>query len=271
MEFRFADVAVLARSGNRERAWIEWGALDREDLVPNDRRWRIELELARADHLAGAQPTVDFGSVLRHAERLGLAGVARQLAPELMGGSQQLLPIRIEALGAFRVFGNAGDVDVPNGHARELIKIVAVEGGSASVETVVAHLWPDVEVKLGLRRLKNVVVKVRELLGPEAIRREPATVRFADHVTVDINDFESMRIASLAKRSTDPAGSRDAAIAAIDIYEGPLLVDDLFVDRINDRRFQLQRDAGELLAYIDREHRPNAAWLAAASRRVEVG
>ena len=271
MEFRFADLVLLARAGDREGAWLAWSGLDREDLVPNDRRWRIELELARADHLAGVPQKVDVESIAGLADRLGLAGVARQLAPELLDGGQQLLPIRVEILGGFRVSGSAGVFDVPKGHARELIKILAVEGGSAPVETVVAHLWPDVEFKLGLRRLKNVVVKVRDLLGPEAICREATVVRFADHITVDVNDFEAMRLASLAKRSADPIGSRDAAIIAIDVYEGPLLVDDLFVDRINERRFQLQRSATELLEYVDREHRPNAAWFAAASRRVDAG
>jgi tetratricopeptide (TPR) repeat protein len=269
MEYRFADLVLLARAGDREGAWLAWRVLDREDLIPNDRRWRIELELARADDLAGAPQTIDAESVARLAERLGLARVARQLAPELMGGAQHVLPIRVEILGGFRVHGSDGDV--PKGHARELIKILAVEGGSAPVETVVAHLWPDVEFKLGLRRLKNVVVKVRDLLGPEAICREASVLRFGDHVTVDVNDFETMRLASMAKRSLDPVGSRDAAIVAIDVYEGPLLVDDLFVDRINERRFQLEQSAAELLEYVDREHRPNAAWFAAASRRVNAG
>ncbi len=270
VEYGLAEVIVLARSGRRCDAWDAWRTLDERDIVPNDRRWRVELELARADHLVGVESSVDVSLVHEALERLGLTDLFAVLAPEFAGVPIRRAGIRIEVLGGLRVFGPDGPVDPPEGHVRELVKVLATNGGSASIDTVVDHLWPSVDRDLGVRRLKNVVKKTREFIGAETLVRSGDQVSFGPNVSIDAADFDA-RIAEMkAHRHSDPSSSRDAAVAAIDLYVGPLLPDDLFVDMFNERRFELSCQASDALLLVQATRQPNAAWLASAMQRVKA-
>ncbi len=269
VELGLADIIVHARSGDRSAARERWRDLDQLDIVPNDRRWRIELELARADALAGLE--VDVTQAEKDAKRLDLTELLPVLAPELFGEGVAPAPVRVELFGGLVVAGARGPIDLPEGHVRDLVKWLAVNGGVASVESIVELLWPGTERKLGTRRLKNVMVKARQYLGADVVIREPTTVSFGAHVVTDVMEFES-RIAEVdAKRRTRATEARSAAIAALEIYKGPLLPDDGFNDDINHRRFELKRKADALLGFLETEHRPNAAWVSAALQRVNAG
>ena len=74
-----------------------------------------------------------------------------------------------------------------------------------------------------------------------------------------------------ASRTVDPAKSCAAAVSALEIYRGPLLPGDDFSDRICERRRELRRKADRMLGVLESEHRPSAAWVAAALQRVNAG
>ena len=271
LEFGLADIVLLARAGDRDAARAAWSELDATTLVPNDRRWRIDLELARADRLAGVASDVDLDSVKAELERLGLASLFPLLAPELDEEAAVNASLRVGVLGGLAVSGTCGSIELPEGHVRRLVKILAVHGGSTTVDAVVDHLWPDVELPIGIRRLKNVVKKTREALGVTALVREGDVVAFGPGVRLDVDDFEEAIARMRASRRHESAVSRDAAIRAVELYQGPLLPDETFDDVINHRRFELSLAAADALQFLETAHRPSAAWFAAASQRVDAG
>lgn len=268
LEYHLANVVLLARVGEREHAWTAWRALERLDIVPSDRRWRAEIELARADHLAGVESEVDLDTVRRDLDRLELAVLFEKICPELTEGLVGRFDI--DVLGGFRVARDGTEIDVPEGHVSVMIKLLAASGGSAHVDFVIHHLWPEADRSLGLRRLKNIVRKAREHLGEDTVLRTPDRVALADSVHLDVVAFETMAAQALAKQSADPVASQAAAIGAVDIFKGPLLPDDVFDDVINERRFELELRVQELLSFIEQNFRPNAGWLADARQRIKA-
>ncbi len=269
MEFYFSEVIVLARAGKIEAARAAWSRLDDLGVVPNDRRWRIDAELARADVLCGLKTDVDVSSITKDLKRLGMSDLLAKICPELTS-EKPSKRLRIELFDELAVSGVQGVVALPLGHVTELIKIIAVVGGSAHVETVAHHLWPDIDRSIGLRRLKNVVRKAREHLGESAIVRASDRVSFGSDIVTDIADFEALAAEAFVKASLDPVASRTAALAALEVYSGPLLRVDLFSDLVNERRFELQLRAEELLEFVERRFKPNAAWLGLARKRIKA-
>lgn len=268
LEYHLADVVLLARAGEREQAWQAWRLLERLDIVPNDRRWRAEIELARADHIAGVDSEIDLDTVRRDLDRLELANLFEKICPELDEGLADRFDI--DVLGGFRVARDGNEIEMPEGHVSVMVKLLAASGGSAHVDFVINHLWPDAERSLGLRRLKNIVRKAREHLGEDTVLRTPDRVSLAGSVNIDVVAFELMAGQAMAKRAVDPVASQAAAIGAVDIFKGPLLPHDMFDDVINERRFELELRVQELLAFVEQNFRPNAGWLADARQRIKA-
>lgn len=268
VEYGLANVVLLARAGDRKAAWSAWRTLDALDIVPNDRRWRAEAELARCDLLAGERSDIDVASIEKDLHRLGLNGLLEKLCPEL--DQRRSEDAFVQLLGGFRVTRGGHDVEMPDGHVSVMLKLIGVSGGSANVDFVIHHLWPDADRSLGLRRLKNVVKKARQHLGEELIIRTPDAVAVPDRVRFDLAEFEMLQARAIATVSTDPVTSRAAAIGAVDLFRGPLLPDDVFNDFITDRRFELGQRVVSLLDMVDQHFGPSAAWLADARQRIKA-
>lgn len=268
VEFGIADIIVFARAGSRQQAWQAWRDLDQLDLVPNDRRWRIDAELARSDLLDGVESEIDLATIKQDLARLGMSDLLEQICPELC--REQSEHIHIELLGGFRVSVGKREVSVPEGHVSELFKILAVSGGAAHLEFVAHHLWPDADRELGIRRLKNVVSKAREHFGDATIVRTPGRVALADHVSSDVVVYEMLATQARSQRSSDPVSSRSSAIRAIEIFNGSLLPQDHYSDFVNERRFELDQNVQDLLSFVEQTFHPNAAWLAEARQRIKA-
>lgn len=268
VEYHLADVVLLARRGDRDAAWQAWRSLDAMEIVPNDRRWRPEAELARVDLLTGLESEVDVASIEQDLDRLGLSGLLQKVCPELDRGRTSAISIQL--FGDFRVVRSGHDIEMPEGHVSVMLKLIGLSGGSAQVDFVLHHLWPDADRSLGLRRLKNVVKKAREHLGEDAIVRTPESVAVSPAVSFDVDAFDALRARAMATFSTDPASSRAAAIGAVDLVRGPLLPEDVFNDVINERRFELEQTVVALLDFIDQNFRPHAGWVAEARQRIKA-
>lgn len=273
LEFDLAEIIALARCGATEAARACWHDLERGDALPNDRRWRIELELARADVVSDGATTVDLTHIHDDLERLGLSNLFDLLAPELELTGPRHQVIDVQLLGDLAVTDAMGTVLLPEGHVTELVKILGVHGGSATVDAVVDHLWPEIDLALGVRRLKNVLVKARHHLGSEAINRQPDRVEFGPHVHIDTSTFDKHFAEFRSNGRAKQPLAVVAAMAAMEIYHGTLLPLDLFSDTIVERRRDLERKAQEMIAFLDAlgpEQRPSAAWLASVRRRVNA-
>lgn len=273
LEFDIAEIILHARTGSLDDAWSCWTVLERDDGLPNDRRWRIELELARAEVVARGTTNIDVSQVRSDLDRLGMQNLFELLAPELASTAPLKKFLDIEIFGELLVRDSAEIVTLPEGHVTELVKILSVYGGSATIDAVVDHLWPDTGLALGARRLKNVLAKARDHLGSETIARHPDRVELSSHVRIDASTFDQHFAEFRASGPMKPPIAAVAAMAAIEIYAGPVLRLENFSDPVVDRRNELERKAKEMVSFLEElgdGDRPSAAWLASARRRVNA-
>lgn len=273
LEFDLAQIVVLARGGERSSAEKAWAELQRSDVLPNDRRWRIELELARADVLMAGSTEIDVDQIHIDLDRLGLNSLFESLAPELSEQAGTQSTLRVQLFGDLSVTVASGELALPDGHVKELLKILGVLGGSATIDAIVDHLWPDAERALGTRRLKNVLVKARSHFGHDAFARHPDRVDLGPGVVVDTSKFDRYWAEFRSSGPMLHPRAAVAAVAAIDLYEAPMLRHDHFSDPIVERRNELEKKATELIVFLEElpaGQRPNAAWLASARRRVNT-
>lgn len=271
LEFDIAEIIVAARGQDVHDAWERWNTLDASGDVPTDRRWQVELELGLGDRRASVPERIDLESVRREAIRLGLAELFDVIAPEL---SELIVlsdsDVSVRLLGGVEVQVGNTKVALPPGKATDLVSVLALESGQTVVDVVVDELWPEADRHLGQRRLKNVVTKARTALGPDSIVRSNETIEFGPRVSTDVAMFREQARLVEAKRRSDPSGARQAAVSALDMYAGPLLPAELYSDRINAVRFELQQRADALVDYLIDEHEPPAGWLAATLDRVRA-
>lgn len=272
LEFDFAEIIVLARRGEYDTARDHAQRLFDSGRLPMDRRWRLDLELLLARRSVTTVPDdeMEVLGIEVSAQRAGLANLLALLAPSVFAAdSEAAEPLRICILGRFHVGSLRQTISVPEGQSTDLLKLLAVAGGRANVETVLDHFWPDDPPAIGLRRLKNVVKKTRMAIGDSALVREADSIALGDVVATDLQEFLDLAIASEAHRTTDRRRAAEAAMAALDRYQGPLLPDDLYSDAFNTRRVEIRRRAGELLTWLADETAVHSGWLASARQRVE--
>lgn len=273
VEFAFAQIVLAARRGDARSAQELWAEAERTVSIPNDRRWRLELEITRSIGCeAGDSGAGQAGltTARREAQRLDLEQLLPVLAPECFLDEVVHRFVRVEVLGPLRVTNHEGVLDVPEGHVTALITALAVNGGRVTIDAIVDRLWPSSEYQLGIRRLKNVVAKARAVLGADALVREHHHVSFAEFVQIDAVEFEKAATEAEAKLRFNPGESRSAAIAAIEAYRGPLLHGEEFDDDVAARRLELSRRAERILSMLEAEHQPNASWVASATQRIGV-
>ncbi|MEZ5231033.1 MAG: hypothetical protein R2710_31445, partial [Acidimicrobiales bacterium] len=195
MEYRLAELIVTARAGGLDQAVLLWHDLDRSGIVPVDRRWRAQLELIAAGWAGSGTPTV--ADIEAEAARLGLADLPSRLAPALFDHDAAM---HIHLLGRFAITTTEGELDLPTGQVPELVKLLAVHDGQMTIGAVCDSLWPDADIKLGLRRLKNLVAKTRHHLGNDALIRRPDTLALASNITTDIAEFTRASNDSVARQ-----------------------------------------------------------------------
>ncbi len=269
-EFSIVEIIVAARAGAIDSATTLWAELDPTGTVPNDRRWRILLELENA----ALRPSPSIVAVISsEAERLGLSHLLPLLSSRLFVQDGEPLKEhhpRFQVLGGFAIDIGSHSVVLPGTKAGELVKLLVISGGSIAVETVIESLWPGVDVDVGTRRLRNIVRRAREPLGHGAITRstDHHSLGLGPNSTSDLTDFNRATQESDANRTFSPARARDAAITALDLYKGPLLPDDIYSDYVNQKRIALAETATRLLGYLVQHHQPNPGWLAETRRRI---
>lgn len=266
VEFSIAEIIVAARSGETTEATRLWEVADVEGFVPNDRRWRILLEIENSSASPSAEVLTTIGHDVR---RLDLATLPRTFSPELYerGSQQSTDPIRVEVFGRFAITDGSKVIPIPGTKVEALIKLLVILSGSAPTETITDFLWPGAEADTGNRRLRNVLRRTREVLGANSVERMGDRIVLADDITSDFGDFLAASRDSDAHRIHDPVQARTAAIAALDVCAGILLPDDRFHDQVNDTRTAITDEALRLLRYVE-EQQPNPVWLAETRRRV---
>jgi predicted ATPase/DNA-binding SARP family transcriptional activator len=173
----------------------------------------------------------------------------RPRSPEQVSGTDQGTTLRVWLLGAFRVAVGSRIIDDSAWRlrkARDLIKLLALAPGHRlHRERVIEALWSGVDLAAAGNSLYQILHFARHTLQPNLPRRKsPAYLRLHDdiivlgpsgQVHVDVTDFEA---AASAARITK---GRSAYRAALDLYAGDLLPDDVYDEWAAARRDGLQQ------------------------------
>jgi DNA-binding SARP family transcriptional activator len=150
-------------------------------------------------------------------------------------------PVRIQALGGFRVLRAGEPVPVEEWQsrkARELLKfLVARRGRPVPREALMEALWPDEDPARLSNRLSVALSTVRAVLDPE---RRYASDRFVqadkhvvglDDVPVDVEEFLTAAAAGLDRFTSGERAEALSLLASAEIsYTGDFLEDDPYED-----------------------------------------
>jgi DNA-binding SARP family transcriptional activator len=163
-----------------------------------------------------------------------------------IAAADEAFPVMIGLLGGFRMTRAGRPVDVAPGQGRQLLKLVAVAGGSITVDQSIEYLWPEVDPVVGANRLRTVLNRLRES-APELIVRDDVSLRLAPHVRTDAARFEhhAGRAQSLAAVRSPEA--LPVARTALAIYRSDLLPEDQYEPWTTVVRERLRRHAVSLL------------------------
>jgi len=163
----------------------------------------------------------------------------------------------LQVLGGCSIRHDGVDVRLPPGRPGTLLQLLAVHGGRATVDQAIEQLWPEVDPDVGRVRLRNVVSRVRRVVG-DCLQRQGEVLQLAPDVVVDAARFRAAADDALARR--DP----EAAAAAVRLYGGPLLPELPYEPWVDGPRRGLQRRYLQLLDLLAAHARAEQRWGDAA-------
>ena len=175
-------------------------------------------------------------------ERDDLLGRSRPRRGAGVGTSGKLDPVRVWLLGGFRVSVGARSIEEDGWRLRKaagLVKLLALaRGHRLHRERAMELLWPDLGPKAAANNLYHALHVARRTLDPEPdastryLRLREAHVELCPEspLWIDVEAFEDA--AKGARRSGEPASYR----AAVDLYAGDLLPEDLYEEWVQERR-----------------------------------
>lgn len=152
----------------------------------------------------------------------------------------------VRLLGGFEVTRLGRRLPPPTGVPLEAVKFLAT-CGPLHVEEVAEALWPEVRPETGRRRLRNVLLRVRDAYGP-LVERSDEVLDLARDTEVDARRFCAEAEAALLRPREDPAGVPHAW-NALRWHGGELLPADRFREWTQQPR---QRVGDLLLGVLDR-------------------
>ncbi len=259
MEVTLAEATVAARRGDLDHARALLDRLRDDPRVPITRLWRPQLELA----LAGNDPEAAADAVAA-AQTLGLG----DLADRLRSPVDHAVSVRV--LGGLAISVGGRPIEAPTGRPGELLRLLVCRGGSVTLDQAIEDLWDDgPSTEVGVRRLKNPINRLREVIGADAIIRSSAAIHLGPGVDTDL-----ARFAAAASAATGRGGGGDGVVAAVDalnLYE-PLLPDEPHSDLVANRSVDLIATASGLFDLVLRQpiDRPSSTWLLDTARRIDL-
>lgn len=118
------------------------------------------------------------------------------------------------------------------------VKLLALHGGMLHRERLCAALWPKDPPVVALRRVRNVLSRVRGQ-ADGLVARDVDPVEFEVPVWVDVNEFMRRSAAAIRLSATAPESALAEGAAALEVYGGSLLPCDRYADWLRDPREQV--------------------------------
>ena len=279
LEVTISELIFHARCGDASRVEGLVVKALRSPNMPHERSWRVELEgVVAADRLGQPDPNREATlerieeacrelrlTALFEALQVDVQAIERTDAPS---ASQEIIDISL--LGNFVVRAAGEPIAIPPGHVSQLLKLLVTRGEPLSVEYVVSRLWPDADLTVGKRRLKNVTSRLNALTEAPVAVRQGDRIWLSDGVTSDLAMFREA--AGTAVRPPDTGKRLSACVDALNLYSGHLLPTDLYDDDLTRERDALRAVALTVLdvAIQYAEHRTvEPAWVLQVAIRIE--
>ncbi len=168
-------------------------------------------------------------------------------APDHDGAARTSAAWEIQLLGGFSVRRDGEPVQLPLGLAAQGLKVVALKQRILA-EELVELLWPEAGPGVGIRRLRNVLWRVRAACG-ELLRRDGNFITLAEGAEVDVDAFRHGATLAL-ERDTPVEKATELARRALRLYCGELLPGDRYADWAAGPREALCRIQVELLEFL---------------------
>ena len=147
--------------------------------------------------------------------------------------------------GPMTVHDGGEEVVVPAGNPQRLVGVVVANGGSVTIDQASEALWGDDDIEQSRRRMRNVLLRLRRVVG-DVVVRSGNGLRLGSDVTCDLDEFRRRADDALAAARNDPDLAGELAAIAVGDRDLPLFVDFEFDDwaegarrRLDQRRIAL--------------------------------
>lgn len=269
LEFFLAQITYEARCGDAGKALeLVAGNTIRTPDIPFERQWQLDLEVLHAELRLGRRPSSSSEDILRDADKSGLRERARLMLPHRTGLTPTKPATRVTTFGRFSISAKGGSTFPNESNPTRLLKLMAIRGPVVSIDTIIASLWPDDPYETCRRRLKNLVSRARQTIGDDCLDRSQEFVSFRPTVEVDYIRFHDLaRQTTLAQ--TTKHQRAEAARAALDLVDGPLLPSELYTEWVSEARWQTDAAIQRMLqVLIDTLENTQSGWLLDTANRV---
>jgi DNA-binding SARP family transcriptional activator len=248
MRIEVCDATRLARMGHHERAGrrLRSAAALAREIGAGGWATRCELALERlaapaSVELSALRPGKPAALAPHATPFQGLRGQARSSGHGSLDPSARW---EITMLGSFVVRHEDSLISMPTSLAATALKLVALRR-RILVDELVEELWPASAPGVGMRRLRNVLWRVRAVCGDIVLREDRLILLSPDAVT-DVEVFRRIAVQAL-----DPATPQEKAAelvrSALELYKGELLPMDRYADWAVATRESLARLKVQLL------------------------
>ena len=113
---------------------------------------------------------------------------------------------------------------IPPGNPQRLVGVLVANGGSVTIDQISDALWPGDEVDVSRTRLRNVLLRLRRVVG-DIVVRTGSGLRLAPGLACDLHTFERLATDALSAVRADPELAGELAQRAVAAGDGPLFVD----------------------------------------------
>jgi DNA-binding SARP family transcriptional activator len=186
--------------------------------------------------------------------------------------------LKIHLLGPFRIFVEGQAIDgrqFTRRKPKQLIKLLALQPHhQLHREQLMEFLWPDSDPESAPNNLHKAIHMARHALEPSLksvadshfilTQGQQVMLRAPGTLWIDVDEFE--KLAGDTNGSNDPK----ALEAALALYEGDLLAEDLYEDWAAARREQVRNAYQELLTRLARLHESRGEHKLAIGRLKEL-
>lgn len=113
---------------------------------------------------------------------------------------------------------------VPAGNPQRLVGVLVAAAGSATIDQVSDAIWPGEDVETSRTRLRNVLLRLRRVVG-DVIVRTGNGLRLSASVTCDLHEFQRAAADALSAARADPDVAGQLAQAAVAAGDAPVFPD----------------------------------------------